>query len=445
MYWDNKVVWSDGMFLRPHHFQQLDRYVEKLVRTRTEGLRPDGWGLGELVINRDLLGTGKVALTRASGVLADGTPFMLPDDADHPMPLEPAETTRDALVYLALPALHPGRPEFPGPAANGRPARYGLAEFEAANAVIGAETAATLQVARLRLRLMLQDEDRSGFTCLGVLRIAEVRPDRRIILDDAYIPPVQACAASPQLAGFIDEIVGLLNQRAAALAPRLAQSGSGAAAAEIADFLLLQLCNRYQPVLAHHATNPRLHPETLYSGFLQLAGELATFTAALRRPPVFEPYRHDDLQRCFTPLMLELRGALSAVQERTAVPIPLRERPYGIRVGMVPDPSLWDQANFVLAVKADIAAEQLRRNFPAQVKIGSVESIRDLVMSALPGIGLEPLQMAPRQIPFTAGTLYFRLDQGGQHWRRLSGSGGIALHLAGNYPGLAMELWAIRG
>ena len=28
MSWDNKVVWSEGMFLRPQHFQQHDRYLE---------------------------------------------------------------------------------------------------------------------------------------------------------------------------------------------------------------------------------------------------------------------------------------------------------------------------------------------------------------------------------------------------------------------------------
>jgi CheY-like chemotaxis protein len=29
---NNKTVWSEGMFLRPQHFQQHDRYLETLVR-----------------------------------------------------------------------------------------------------------------------------------------------------------------------------------------------------------------------------------------------------------------------------------------------------------------------------------------------------------------------------------------------------------------------------
>jgi type VI secretion system protein ImpJ len=40
MSWDNRVVWSEGLFLRPQHFQQADRYFENLVRRRAANLRP---------------------------------------------------------------------------------------------------------------------------------------------------------------------------------------------------------------------------------------------------------------------------------------------------------------------------------------------------------------------------------------------------------------------
>ena len=35
MSWYSKVVWSEGLFLRPHHLQQNDRYLEHLVAART--------------------------------------------------------------------------------------------------------------------------------------------------------------------------------------------------------------------------------------------------------------------------------------------------------------------------------------------------------------------------------------------------------------------------
>jgi type VI secretion system protein ImpJ len=51
----------------------------------------------------------------------------------------------------------------------------------------------------------------------------------------------------------------------------------------------------------------------------------------------------------------------------------------------------------------------------------------------------------PRQIPFHAGFVYFELDQTHELWRQLKDSGGIALHVAGDFPGIAMKLWAVRG
>ena len=76
--------------------------------------------------------------------------------------------------------------------------------------------------------------------------------------------------------------------------------------------------------------------------------------------------------------------------------------------------------------------------------IGSVEQIRTLVNVQLPGITVHPLAATPRQLPFYAGGVYFELDTASPSWKELSESGGIALHLSGEYPGLVMDLWAVR-
>jgi type VI secretion system protein ImpJ len=114
-------------------------------------------------------------------------------------------------------------------------------------------------------------------------------------------------------------------------------------------------------------------------------------------------------------------------------------------VAVIPDFQLLKAAAFVLAVNAQISSEQLRARFPGQVKIGPVERFRDLISLQLPGVGVRPLPVAPRQIPFHAGFSYFELDtQGSDMWRELETSAGLAIHLAGDFPALELELWAIR-
>jgi type VI secretion system protein ImpJ len=157
------------------------------------------------------------------------------------------------------------------------------------------------------------------------------------------------------------------------------------------------------------------------------------------------PYRHDRLRESFEPVMAALRAALSAVLEQAAIPIPIEAKKFGISVAAVADRSLYSTAVFILAARADLPAEELRRRFPAQLKLGPVERIRDLVNLQLPGVPVHPVPVAPRQIPYHAGFVYFELDQSHELWEQLKSSGGVAMHIAGEFPGLALEFWAIRG
>jgi type VI secretion system protein ImpJ len=100
---------------------------------------------------------------------------------------------------------------------------------------------------------------------------------------------------------------------------------------------------------------------------------------------------------------------------------------------------------FVLAVRSDMPAEELRKRFPAQLKIAPGEKISNIVKLQLPAITLQPIPVAPRQLPYHAGFVYFELDQTSNLWAELKASGGIGFHVNGEFPGLKMEFWAIRG
>lgn len=441
MSWTNRVVWQEGMFLRAQHFQQQDRYLEAQLRARTVSLRPHPWGIAEIAINRDLLATGRFALAGAVGLFEDGTPFAVPTETDHPAPLEVPETTRNALLYLAVPIRQAGAAEIAAPDAP--EGRYAGRGFEAYDTHSGSPQPAELQVARLRLRYMLETEDRSGFLCIGLARIVEVTSDRRVTLDDRWIPPALVCSAT-LLAGFIAELTGLLNQRGEALALRITAPGTRGVS-DVSNFLLLQTINRWQKLLAHWADSGNVHPHDLYATLVQVAGELATFTETTRRPSVYPAYRHEDLQRSFAPVIADLRRSLSTDIDQTAVQIPLQERRHGVRVGAITDRSILRASMFVLTVQADVPTETLRRLFPNQVKIGAVEQIRELVTVALPGIAVRPLPVAPRQLPFYAGATYFELDRGSPHWQAMQNAGGFAVFVSGDFPNLQIELWAIRG
>jgi type VI secretion system protein ImpJ len=441
---NNKVVWSEGLFLQPHHLQQQDRYFEQYVETRCRALVPNSWGCVELELEREHLSIGRLGLRRAVGVFPDGTPFRMPEDDPLPAPLDVGEQVRDQIVYLAVPLRRAGGVDVErGGGADGL-GRHDVRELEARDSTSASGQPALLEVGALRTRLMTAADVTEAYACVPVAHVVECRADRRVVLEERFIPTVLHAGTAPRLAAFVAELQGLLHQRGEALGGRVAATGRGASA-EIADFLMLQAINRYEPLVSHCAEAGAVHPEMLFQLCVSMAGELATFTTPGKRPPPQATYHHDRLRESFEPVMTALRASLSAVLEQNAIPIPIESKKFGLSVAAVADRSLYSTAVFVLAARADVPAEELRRRFPAQLKVGPVEKIRDLVNLQLPGVPVHAVPVAPRQIPYHAGFVYFELDQSNELWAQLKASGGIAMHVAGEFPGLAMEFWAIRG
>ena len=290
----------------------------------------------EIAIDRDLLATGRFALSAAAGVFEDGTPFVT---ARRDRSSGAARTARERAQRARL--SRRADPRSPGAVeiAAGRRAEGPLRA--------AASSRRTTRTPPRRSRPSCRSAGCGCATCWRprTRRLSLHRPRPRDRgrggpARDARRPldPARRWSArpSPPLAGLIAELAGMLNQRGEALAARMTAPGSRGVA-EVPDFLLLQSVNRWQKLLSHWADAGAVHPEDLYRALVQMAGEFATFTEATRRPNTYPAYRHDDLQRSFAPVVADLRRSLSAVIEQTAVPIPLQERRHGVRVGPIAD------------------------------------------------------------------------------------------------------------
>ena len=129
MSWNAKVHWTEGLFLRPHHLQQADRYLENALDSRTRHATPYPWGFAWLEIDLDLAQQSKFGLRRASGVMPDGGLFDFPSECPSPPPIAVPETAAGQFVWLTIPAR----------ADNTREVSAEQAE-NAARYIVGAET-----------------------------------------------------------------------------------------------------------------------------------------------------------------------------------------------------------------------------------------------------------------------------------------------------------------
>jgi type VI secretion system protein ImpJ len=274
MSWYSKVAWTEGLFLRPHHFQQGDRYHEHLLESRVRYATPYPWGFTALEIDRDLAQQSKFALRRAAGVMPDGTPFDIPADSPLPPAIVIPDTASQQIAWLTMPMASANMREADDRESESA-ARYVTHSEPFIDSTSSLRIEEEVDIAFPRLSLELRKTAKPGFTSLGIARVLEVR-DRQIVFDEKYVPPVLLCGAHPTVNGWIDRVVGWIDNKLEELARYAADPTAGGGLQSI-DYFVLQLLNRHIAVLKHFRSSGYLHPERLFEELLRLVGELATF------------------------------------------------------------------------------------------------------------------------------------------------------------------------
>ena len=441
MSWTAKVNWTEGLFLRPHHLQQSDRYLETAIESRTRFATPYPWGFSAVEIDRDLAQQCRFALRRGTGILPDGGLFDFPAQGPAPAAVEVPENAAGQLVWLTAPA-HASNAREASPEKGDNAARYVSAPQMVVDSTSHLRVEEEIEVAHPRLAFEVRKTARPGYVGLPVARIVEVR-DRTIVFDEKFAPPVLICSAHPTVEGWLDRVIGWIVAKLDELA-RYASDPTAGGGLQSADYLMLQMLNRAIPALKHYRGSNYVHPERLYEELLKLAGELATFATADRRARDYAPYVHDDLESTYAPVLRDIQDFLSARLDRRAIRLELIERAPNAFVSTIKDRTLFRNATLVLEVSARRPLTEIQQNLPAYLKIGPNTKMNEIVHAHLPGVTLVHLPTPPPAIRAITDHVYFYLDRASPLWPEFSVATAIGLHFAGDWPDLQMELWAVR-
>jgi type VI secretion system protein ImpJ len=441
MSWYSKVVWSEGLFLRPHHLQQGDRYLENLVESRVRHVTPYPWGFSVLEIDHDLARQSRFSVRRAAGIMPDGTPFAIPDGSPIPPPLEVPDTAAGQLLWLTLPVATPNTREVDIAADSA--SRFVAAAETLIDSTSALRVEEEIDIAHPRLSFELRKTAKPGYVGLAAARVVEVR-DKTIVFDERFAPPLLVCSAHPVVDGWIDRVIGWIENRLDELA-RYAADPTAGGGLQSADYFLLQVLNRQIPLLRHLRASTYVHPERLYSLLLQLAGELATFATAERRARNYPAYDHDNLEEVFAPVLRDIQDFLSAQLGRRAIRLEIVERAPNAFISMIRDRAIFRNAVLVLEVAARRPLTEIQMQFPPLFKVGPNTKMDEIVHAHLPGIPLIHLPTPPPQIRAIVDHVYFYLDHTSPLWPEFSTASSIGMHFSGDWPELELELWAVLG
>jgi type VI secretion system protein ImpJ len=427
----SRVVWSEGMYLGPHHFQAQSRYFEDSARFTTSSLWFEPWGLVAAQLDPEALQNGTVSLIHARGIFPDGLVFHMPESDALPAARNIADLfppAQDAVTLMLVVA--PRRAE--GINTADEKARYS-AEIRVLHDETTGRDEKPVQVGRKNISLRLDTEPLDDLVTLPIARVMR-DGSGHFIFDPDFVPPCVEFSASERLMSLLARLIEILEDKSS----RFARSGQGKSWAEfstteVANFWLLHTVNSALAPLRHQYLTRRGHPEALYVEMLKLGGALCTF-AFESHPRDLPLYDHRNLAKCFGALDDHIRTHLETIVPTQFINIPLVKRADYFYEAEIKDQRCLDRARWIFGVRSKVSEPDLIARTPQIVKLCSKTGLPQLVKRALAGMALTHLPVPPAAIPVRADFQYFSVSRSGPCWDHIVQTRQIGLYVPGDLP-----------
>jgi type VI secretion system protein ImpJ len=437
-----KPIWTEGLLVSQHHFQQQDEYFEGLVHDRVRAVTHYDWGVSELKIDERGFAAGQFRLQRLRAIWPDGASVACGEGTDVQVP-EPRELPAEAQrieVFVGLASAQDAAQV----SLDGAGARRFARELHTAIDTNTGSGAQEVEWARPNLRILFGNERRDGFV---MLRLAElVRQDTgKFVVLDTRVPSVLNLAAAPFLeTGVRRVLANIVSRQQQLFGERRGRQNAGAElhASEVRKFALLQTLSAVVPELNHLLDTARVHPEEAYLVLARLAGSLSCFSAEME-PLELPKFNYLELGETFESLFAIILRLVSGGTERAYTEIALEHRPDGMFIGRIVDPKLLG-LEFFIAVKANMAEALVRERAPGVLKLAGWNHIYDVVKHARTGVKVAVEWSPSGALPLRPGLCFFRVAREGQYWEDIAKSATVALYLPsdGDWAGAEVALYA---
>ena len=445
----SRVVWSEGMYLGPHHFQAQSRYFEDSIHFVAESLWDGTYGLTGCALDDEALSNGTVAIVHARGIMPDGTAFHMPESDVLPPPRDVAQVISPAsnrlTVLLALPKHKLNGVNCvltPGAAPNGT--RY-VAEAQLLHDDTTGQDEKPVRVGRKNLQIIFESEVTEDLITLPIARVMR-SGSGKFVFDPSFIGPTLQIGASRPLMGLLGPLIELMEEKVSALTRSAQSSGDaiGFSTREIASFWFLHTVNASLSPLRHFYYSKRGHPQELYLELARLAGALCTF-ALESHPRMLPSYDHDHPGECFAALDRHIRDHLELIIPANCLAIPLHPTADYFYAGDVADERCFGRSTWYLAVRSDMGEVEMVSLVPQLVKVCSEKFVAELVRRALPGLPLSHVSVPPAAIAPKVETQYFLVSKSGPSWDNIVATKRVGIYVPGDIPKPVVQLFAVLG
>jgi type VI secretion system protein ImpJ len=391
------IQWHEGMLLAPQHLQQLSLRSESLVHYYLQAVCPFFWGVRELEIDQKLLVGGVFRVLKLEALMPDGlvVSHVAGSDGDLQISLQNVQQY-PATIHLAVPARS-------STATKGDLSRY---ESVDGDPVVDESTGdGEITIPRLKPKLkLIVGEAPAKYVSFP---LAKVQYKNEAFTATEFVPPTSIVPAGSPIWQICSLTAAKIRERALFLCE---QVRSPAAAGRVP--LLMETKNRIQslvsalPQFEAVMGTGMAHPYELYKAFCVLAGHLAGLGYSMV-PPVFRPYKHNDLYACF----LEIQEFCFAMMEEgipesyLAIPFQLVKKTFSLIFD-----SSWKEQRIFLAMRGQTGmSEKDVVEWGEQCRIGSESVMRSMRDKRVLGAGRQLVQSYESLVP-ARGVILFALE-----------------------------------
>ena len=421
-----EVHWSEGMFLRPHHLQAGQRWLETIMRTGFDAARPYAWGFATLDVAQEPLENFTLRLDACAVRMKDGTWVRIPENTEvGPLSFqEPFEAAGGSLdVHLGIPQMQEVRansvsleqPE----QVDGTP-RYEPQPIKRRDENTG-QNPQLVYVRRMRGRLFGEGEDMTGYDTvrIGTVRRTD-RPGALPELDPLKSGPLLAIQADAGLSALLSSLADQVEAKDEVLAKEAREHRmlfTDGVASNTEHLLKLHALNEARAQLKALLQCPLLHPYDLFVVLARLVGHLSVFHDDLV-PGALPIYDHDRPGESFHRLHSRLQVLLEAMRPMAYIERALvRKKDARNREGLeVELDRRWIDDNLELFVglhSDDMEIQELERYVynRLNLKLASPTRAPRIANIAVRGLRLEIKSVPAGTLPRRPGLHYFRVNK----------------------------------
>ena len=438
-----KVVWYEGMKLNPHHFQQIDRFNQYYINSRINILNSNYWGLTEIQIDLAALSGGSFNFVKCTGIMPDGLLFDMP--ANDPFPKSRSfedlfsATAEKIDVFLSIPLENiSGSNCQMDDVVNSYNSRYILQNADVLDYNTGSNMR-TIGIVKPNFQFKFGEESLEDFSSIKIGQINR-SADGKYTMDKNFIVPSISISASEVLLNYTREILGSLVSKSKELRKLASIHKPELSLTQVEILLMLQTVNTYIPLLNYYYSSKNIHPETLYILFLNLAGQLSTYSNLGIKTGEFPPYEHKHLTEIFSQVVDEINSMLNVQKsiERRDIIIPLRKQADTLFVGQLSPSQI--SAQFFISVISDISEKKIITELPKNIKISAYEEIFAVHQAGIQGVSIEYIARPPVGVQVIEKAHYFKVNKEGRFWDKIVKKNNIAFFIAAEFKSLQMEL-----